>query len=409
MIPAGMPLPAGKRRPLRRPVSACLVIGAALLFLAPPPAAALEVGGFLKGAAFALDGVSRLDPELSDDYLLLATRARLEVKHDQGMVHLEAAAEARLAVFPRELTGAGAVAFGGQFEEGLLDLSQEFLRRGDTSGTISLDRLFAELDGEKLKLLVGRQPIGFGTSLFWAPTDMVSPFSPEELDREVRPGTDAVRLLWSPGRLAEIGALWAPGRDFEGNTSLAHARFPLGLAEATLVAGLVRERLVLGGSLAGEAGGMGLRTEARVLEARRTLAGAEERTAHAAVTGGFDYRFGTGIYLSAEYLYNGAGSPRREDYGSLAGEEPFSLGLDPFLGRHYLLARVAKQLHPLVEGSLTGYGNLSDASLLLWPQVSLSLADNTEGVIFLRWPVGPAGTEFGSMPRQAGAWVTVHF
>ncbi len=374
-----------------------------------PPASALEAGGFLKGAFFYVDNPSQFEPFVEDRVAVGALRARMDVKEDIGPVRLEVSPEARLTFSSAEESARVFVGFGGELDRGLMDLSWEFLDDGRRRGILALDRLWLSVSPGDFQFSAGRQPIGFGASLFWAPTDLVTPFSPAELDREVRPGTDALRLIWSPGRFAEVGGLWAPGRDFARDTLLAHARFPLGPAEATLIGGLVRDRIVAGGSLTGEARGAGLRLEGIALERRREESGNTRKRLVAEVTGGFDYRFAGGWYLAAEYLYNGAGTGREEEYLALLIQEPYTLGLVPFLGRHYLLSRISKQLHPLVTGSAAAYWNVSDSSLLLWPEVSVSLADNLQGTVFFFIPAGSDTSEFGSTPVVAGAHLTFSF
>jgi hypothetical protein len=378
---------------------------AGLLLLIPVQARALETGGFIKGAFFNL---GRSDG--TDDSAFVILRTRLDVREDIGIFHGEISPEARfiLSSEPSASPVAGP-SFGGRIQRSFLNLSHTFINDSQRRGEVTLDRLFGSLTFGQVQLAAGRQAVGFGTSLFWAPTDLLSPFSPEELDREVRTGTDALRLIWSPSRLSEAGLVFAPGRGLEDNSTLAHARFQMGSSEAFLIGGLVRERKVLGGSLTGEARGMGLRIEGIVLESKNREAGGIERSWDVETIGGFDYRFDGGLYLAAEYLYSGAGSSRPAGYPALTAREPFTLGLVPFLGRHYLLARLSKQLHPLVNGSLSAYVNLSDTSLLAWPEVSVSLADNLQATAFLFIPAGPGDTEYGRAAVTLGCWLTWTF
>ena len=50
------------------------------------------------------------------------------------------------------------------------------------------------------RLVVGRQVLSWGTGRFWNPTDLLSPFAPTDVDREVRHGVDAIRYSLPLGK-----------------------------------------------------------------------------------------------------------------------------------------------------------------------------------------------------------------
>jgi hypothetical protein len=287
-----------------------------------------------------------------------------------------------------------------------LDLERVQTEGHDRQAVLAVDRLWLSGEQGRLRFTAGRQPVGFGAGLFWAPTDVVCPVSPREPDREVRPGSDALRLLWSPDPLAILGAVWAPERGGKGGSLLGHARFPAGPAELFVIGGLVHQRRMLGGSAVGEASGTGLRLEGRVLEER---AGKGSRSWAVAVTGGFDRRFQGGTRLAVEALWNGAGAGEPRDYPGLLSREDFRWGLVPFLGRRHLLGRASRQIHPLLEGSLEIHLNLDDGSWLLWPTLGISLADSLTLSLFALLPQGEGLEEHGLSPQSAGVRLTASF
>jgi hypothetical protein len=328
-------------------------------------------------------------------------RTRLSVTEASGPFRFEFAPEMRLAT--------GAAAEEGHAESSTRqDLSWEFADETDLDGTLEIDRLWASADFGRWQATVGRQPVGFGTSLFWAPTDLVAPFAYLEPDRDTRPGSDALRLLWAPGNLAVTGLVWAAGEAREDDVLLAHARFPLGKGEGFLIGGRVRGRPALGGSLQGEAGGIGLRAEGVLFESDQDGDDdASER--RGVVIAGADYRFAGGAYLAAEYLYCGTGSTDPGGYEVVRGGEAYRSGLVPFAARQYLFARVSRGFNPLATWNLGLWWNLDDGSALVQPQVGVSLADDLDFLLMYIIPAGSRSSEFGGTAPRIESRLSWHF
>jgi DNA-binding GntR family transcriptional regulator len=47
---------------------------------------------------------------------------------------------------------------------------------------------------KRLKVTVGRQPVAFGSGMFFTPLDLISSFTPTTIDAEYKPGVDVVRV-----------------------------------------------------------------------------------------------------------------------------------------------------------------------------------------------------------------------
>ena len=52
--------------------------------------------------------------------------------------------------------------------------------------------------------------LSWGTGRLWNPTDLLSPFAPTVVDKEVRRGIDAVRVSVPLGETTQLDALWLP-------------------------------------------------------------------------------------------------------------------------------------------------------------------------------------------------------
>jgi len=81
----------------------------------------------------------------------------------------------------------------------------------------NLDLLALRYQTPRATLVIGRQVLSWGTGRLWNPTDLMSPFSPTDVDREVRRGVDAVRLSMPLGAVSQLDVLWLPQRTLADN------------------------------------------------------------------------------------------------------------------------------------------------------------------------------------------------
>jgi hypothetical protein len=81
----------------------------------------------------------------------------------------------------------------------------------DVQAVLEFDRLNIGWDRRDLRLVAGRQAITWGVNFFWPALDLFAPFPPERIDREYKPGVDAVRLIVPVGRLSQGGGGGGPG------------------------------------------------------------------------------------------------------------------------------------------------------------------------------------------------------
>jgi len=101
----------------------------------------------------------------------------------------------------------------------LVDFSPFLVDAGAFKVQHNLDRLALTWRTEKVTVVLGRQVLSWGTGRFWNPTDLISPFAPTDVDREVRRGADAARVSIGLGATSQIDLLWLPqklARDMGG-------------------------------------------------------------------------------------------------------------------------------------------------------------------------------------------------
>lgn len=154
---------------------------------------------------------------------------------------------------------------------------------------------------------LGRQRIAWGTGRFWSPLDILNPVSPTTLDREERPGVDALLVEAKTGPLSRVSVVHAPQKvDALSSSALQWHDNARGV-DYSLVAGRLLSEDVLGFDLATQIGQAGLRGE--WTRQSPAMGGAYSRAMV-----GLDYAFANTLTISLETYYNGGGNSDLAQY-----------------------------------------------------------------------------------------------
>jgi len=298
--------------------------------------------------------------------------------------------------------------------------------------TNRVDRMWVGFRVPRFDLTIGRQPISFGSAYFFTPMDLVSPFSPMVIDREYKPGIDAVRAdvyIGMSGNISLVAA-YAGSWDLDGLVLAGHGGFTVGVFDLGLFAGAIHSDVVVGFDFKGALGPVAVQGEATV-----TFEEDEDPFVRAVV--GASYRFGFGLYLMGEVYVQSIGGAEPADYLPLAMSDRFLRGELWSMGRYYAALSASYELTPLINLSLFGICNLADPSFLLGPGFSWSVGDNAELAVGAYFAVGerpdevdpmdlinpdftvksdeeilaaiPVNSEFGLSPHMVHAQMKVYF
>lgn len=274
---------------------------------------------------------------------------------------------------------------------------------------VGVDRLLLQIEVDHLKLTLGRQAISFGTTFFFSPTDLVSPFSATTLDREYKAGVDALRadLYFGETTTITLAAAYAGAWNASGLLFVGHAGTTLGGFDLGLFFGVLHEDLVAGLDAQGDLQGIGLRAEATLT---RPAGGGD---LFYRVVLGAEHTFAGDLRLSAELYAQSLGARRSEDYLAFALSDRVRRGEVWTLGRLYAAVALSWQAHPLLQVNFFGVANLEDPSLLLGPALTYAISDEVSLDLGLYLGAGarPAetldgqsldlGSEFGPIPATA--------
>lgn len=394
----------------------CLI---ALICL-PLPGGATEIrgSGYIKHFATAIDppGVDGKDGPTEGASL---SRARLRLLLERGPISVELAYE--LASEPGGSGGIGDALAPSLPRSTPLTYRAVDLRRrlypspGDAVSSFSLrqnlDRLLVTWSAAAFDVYAGRQPIAFGSARIVNPTDVLAPFTYEELDKEERIGVDSLRLRFPLGDLSELDAGYVFGDDLRWSRSAAFVRSRLYVSK-TDVSPLIlffRRHLLIGLDLARAIRGAGWWLETGYVfaddDAYASDAGEGD---YLRLSTGLDYSLSPALYGLLEYHYSDAGSGSSGGYLQRAGRTPFVDGGVYLLGRHYLAPAATWQVTPLLVVTGQGLVNLQDRSSLVGPRLEYSFADEVflelgafvgigEGLVFVKGTpeTDHARSEFG--------------
>lgn len=270
-----------------------------------------------------------------------------------------------------------------------LDLEADLHDGRHLRDTLYLDRLNVTLRSGATQVTLGRQAIGFGRISLISPLDVICPFSPEEVDTEVRPGVDAVRGVHYFGLGGQVGATAVFGEKEENNAYLATFSYNFKGADILAMAGTLQDRSMAGAGVALDVGGVGLKGEISVYQGKRTADSDGDLQSVFAV-GAVEawYRFANGLILCGEYLYNGAGADDPDDYARVEASAFTAEGLNYLAGRHYMILAPAYDLTALVTLEMLVVANIADSSMLLRPLLELSLFENMDMELYWTFKTG---------------------
>ncbi len=284
----------------------------------------------------------------------------------------------------------------------------------------NLDRASLQFSTDFADFSVGRDAIAWGSARVVNPTDVVAPYTYDQLDTEDRVGVDALRVRIPVGVMGEIDAGYISGADFDFDKSAIFLRTQLNAAETDFSILLLefQRDLLIGLDVARGIGGAGFWLETAYVLTEPFNDESDTSEDYLRTSIGLDYSFGGETYAFIEYHFNGAGAPEPENYLTNLEQPAYTRGSVYLLGRHYLAPGFTRQITPLI-----GFGgqllfNLSDVSAWIAPQVSYNIAEDIHlsigGLISLGNRPEDDGltelrSEFGSYPNLFFSSFRVYF
>jgi hypothetical protein len=299
-----------------------------------------------------------------------------------------------------------------------LPLERSLVQGRDGGLRAEFDRLNLQGPLGRLRLVAGRQAITWGVNFFWPALDLFAPFRPAQIDRDYKPGVDAVRLTLPVGAFSEVEAVGAVlgGSLRQDGAAATLARIHLGRADVGLMGGYFHRDAVLGGFLTADVRGTGVRGEVSYTRSGDPGDAARGRERFWRASVGIDRLLTPVLTLTLEAAWNGFGVDDPALYPTVARADRVRRGEVTALGRVHAGLALAWELHPLWTLTNTALVNAVDGSALWVPTVRWSVADDAEVLFGAQAPLGPGPardgrprSEFGLAPATVFAGVKVYF
>lgn len=230
-----------------------------------------------------------------------------------------------------------------------------------------LDRLALKVALPFGDLTVGRQVLSWGTGRFWNPTDVLSPFAPTAIDREVRRGFDAVRLAVALGEVTQLDVLYLPQPRAVDMGGVVRFQTNVEGWDGSLSVGKYVDDLVFGFDLAGDVGAVAVHAEGaytlQLLGLGTPVSAVGEHFFRGVV--GADVKPRERVVLTAEYAYNGFGTNEPDRYAAVLSSARAQRGEVFGAGLHTLALAASWSANDLFSTQLAMLWNVSDPSALV--------------------------------------------
>ncbi len=238
----------------------------------------------------------------------------------------------------------------------------------------NLDRLAVKVALPFGDLTVGRQVLSWGTGRLWNPTDVLSPFPPTVVDREVRRGFDAVRLAVALGDVTQLDLLYLPQLKAADMGGVARFQTNVKGWDVSVSFGKYVRDLVIGADLVGDLGPVGVHAEgAYTLQLLGLETGTVTLGEHffRGVVGG-EVKPHEKVVLMVEYAFNGFGTNDPSKYAAVLTSARVVRGEIFGAGKHQAAVAASFLASDLLSAQLSVIVNLVDPSALLIPSVEYS-------------------------------------
>lgn len=243
----------------------------------------------------------------------------------------------------------------------------------------NLDRFFVTVKTRYADIFIGRQALSWGSARIINPTDIIAPFTFNELDPEERRGIDAIRIRIPLGMMDELDMGYIAGKDFHLDKSAFYLRskFYVSQTDVSLLLLGFHNHFLIGMDIARSIGGAGFWLEAAYV-IPRFFNNNEEKNEdnYSRVSIGLDYNLAAGMYGFLEYHFNSAGKSKPESYLDFLQSTAFRHGSVYLMGKHYLGLGLTCQITPLIPFTSLILFNVNDKSLILSPQLEYNISEN---------------------------------
>lgn len=189
-------------------------------------------------------------------------------------------------------------------DPGYLDLTENVLNGKNYLLNTSLDRLWLSYTKGKWQFTLGRQRINWGQTFAWNPNDIFNAYSYFDFDYEEKPGSDAIRIVYSKTETSSLELAAKIDRNKKTTSAMLY-RFNKFHYDFQFLGGLLNDsNIVAGAGFSGSLFKGSLRGELSYIHPAEF----GDTNGNVIASLGYDYIFNNSSMLQFEFIYNGFGS-----------------------------------------------------------------------------------------------------
>jgi len=243
----------------------------------------------------------------------------------------------------------------------------------------NLDRFFLTVQTDFADIFIGRQPIAWGSARIINPTDILSPFTFNELDKEERRGVDAIRIRVPVGDMGELDLGYVAGDNggVKNDAFFLRGKTEIGDYGVSLLLIKSFQNLLIGADITGAVGGAGF-----WIEGAYTFSSLFENSDNTInenyfrLSAGLEYKFSDKFYAFCEYHFNSLGENLPENYLINNRRNEFKEGAIYLFGKHYMSFAFGYNISPLLPLNGLIIYNINDKSFILSPTLEYNISQN---------------------------------
>lgn len=267
------------------------------------------------------------------------------------------------------------------FDPGWIDMSFNISDGNSYLLNSTIDRLFLEVNYEKINITLGRQRINWGRTFVWNPNDIFNTYSFFDVDYPERPGSDALRIQYYTGFASSIEAVVKIDHN-DKITAAGIVRFNIGSYDFQIIHGILEERdLLAGAGWEGNIKNIGFRSEFTYFHPHENW---KDTTGVLLASMSFDYTFSNSMIIQVEGLYNYSETGLElTDFTSLLTN---SLNVKNMAFSEWnVFGQISYPVSPIINISVSGMYFTDLKGFFTGPSFSLSLSDNADFSFFAQY------------------------
>jgi hypothetical protein len=259
-----------------------------------------------------------------------------------------------------------------EVDPNLMDLSWVWVDSDEALLYSQIDRLHLSYFNGPVEVYAGRQRINWGKTTVWNPNDLFNNYAFLDFDYEERPGVDAVSAVYNLDFASSIEAGIKLADSFDKMVIAGMYRTNYKTYDLQVIAAHYEDKAALGVGWAGYINDAGFKGEATYFKPEKNFL---SKAGSFSSTLGFDYMFPNSLYAQAEFLYNGGYKNRNASLATLT-QPPRADNL--FIASTGYLLNSSFSINPLLNVNLGIMGSFTRKMVILFPQISYSVAENLD-------------------------------